>query len=183
VSSEIERRRRFEAVADEVYEPLQRFLRRRAAPDDAEEAFGDTLLTLWRRLDAVPEDAVLPWSYGVARRCLANRQRSRRRHLRLVEKLASHRSTPASNDPGDGSDHAEVEAALAALSEADREVLTLWAWEELEPREIAVVLDTTPNAVSLRLSRARAKLAAEIERQDRRRGGHGDDGRAEEHQS
>jgi RNA polymerase sigma-70 factor (ECF subfamily) len=67
--------------------------------------------------------------------------------------------------PGDN-DHPEVHAALMALPEADREVLALWAWEELEPREIAAVLDTTPNAISLRLSRAKAKLAAEIARQN-----------------
>jgi RNA polymerase sigma-70 factor (ECF subfamily) len=55
---------------------------------------------------------------------------------------------------------------LAGLDEADRELLRLWAWEQLEPREIAVVLDTTPNAVSLRLSRAKKKVARSIERQN-----------------
>lgn len=180
MSSDIERRRRFEAVATEVYEPLQRFMRRRAAPDEAEEAFGDTLLTLWRRLDDVPDDAVLPWSYGVARRTLANRRRAVRRRLRLVERIASRPAPATVTDPAESDDHPELTAALAALPEADREILTLWAWEELEPREIAVVLDTTANAVSLRLSRAKAKLAAEMGRQDRPPAGHEAGGHAEE---
>jgi RNA polymerase sigma-70 factor, ECF subfamily len=183
VSSDIERRGRFEAVATEVYEPLQRFLRRRASLDDADEVFGDVLLTIWRRIDQVPVDAVLPWSYGVARRCLANKQRSGRRHLRLVERLATRQPAPPSNDPADDTDHPELVAALLALPDADREVLTLWAWEELEPREIAIALDTTPNAVSLRLSRAKAKLAAELARQDRGSAGHEANGNAEEHRS
>ena len=62
--------------------------------------------------------------------------------------------------------HPEVASAVATLPDSEREVVLLWAWEELEPREIALVLDTTPNAVSLRLSRARKRLATELGRQD-----------------
>ena len=53
-----------------------------------------------------------------------------------------------------------------------REVLRLWAWEELAPREIAVVLGTTPNAVSIRLHRAKARLRDELARKDPARAGH-----------
>jgi len=41
----------------------------------------------------------------------------------------------------------------------DQELLRLWAWEELTPGQIAAVLGTTPNAVSIRLHRARGRLA------------------------
>ncbi|NNE95898.1 MAG: RNA polymerase subunit sigma-24, partial [Acidimicrobiales bacterium] len=51
-------RARFEAVAAEVYEPLQRYLRRRAASSDADELLDDVLLVLWRRLDDIPPGAV-----------------------------------------------------------------------------------------------------------------------------
>ncbi len=171
MASPMDRRRRFEEVAAEVYEPLQRYLRRRASTDDADDALGDVMLTLWRRLDDVPEDAVLPWSYAVARNVLANTRRAQRRRIALVEKVAH-------ADPGlyvadtAGDDHPEVVAALMRLPETDREVLTLWAWEELEPREIAVALDTTPNAISLRLSRARSRLATELKRQSGADAGH-----------
>lgn len=165
MSSDLERRRRFEAVADEVYEPLQRFLRRRASYDDAEEVFGDALLTIWRRLDDVPPDAALPWCYGVARRALANKRRAASRHLRLVERLRSVSDPAPVTDPAAVGEQPELAAALESLSDSDRELIRLWAWEELEPREIAVVLDTTANAVSLRLTRVKAKLANEMERQ------------------
>ena len=43
--------------------------------------------------------------------------------------------------------------------EPDQEVLRLWAWEDLAPAEVAVALDVSPNAASIRLHRAKAKLA------------------------
>jgi RNA polymerase sigma-70 factor (ECF subfamily) len=52
---------------------------------------------------------------------------------------------------------------VASLSAADAEVLRLWAWEELAPREIALVLGITPNAASIRLHRAKARLRARLE--------------------
>ena len=167
---DVEQRRRFEAVADEVYEPLQRYLRRRVAHEDAGELLDDVLLTVWRRLADVPDGAALPWCYGVARRAVANRRRSHRRQMNLVARLAAQPPAPPGfNDPGE---HPRLTAALQRLPEADREVLRLWAWEQLEPREIAVVLDSTPNAVSLRLSRAKRKLAQDLGRQDRVDAGH-----------
>jgi RNA polymerase sigma-70 factor (ECF subfamily) len=169
------RRDRFEAVAGQVYEPLQRYLRRRASADDAADVLSDTLLTLWRRLDDVPADAVVPWSYGVARRCLANHRRSAARHLRLTERVIAHRLPPDPDGP-DGDPQRRVErldpqldAALVGLSEAERDIVHLWAWEQLEPREIAIALDLTPNAVSVALSRAKRKLADRLERPEDRR--------------
>lgn len=169
---DIDRKRRFESVAAEIADPVQRYLRRRANADDADDAYSETLLTVWRRLDDVPESAVLPWVYGVARRVLANQRRSAQRRLRLVDRIGSSAPDPQPQIPGTDDDHPEVRIALANMTEADREVLTLWAWEELEPREIAAVLDTTANAVSLRLTRAKAKLAKQLERQNATGAGH-----------
>jgi RNA polymerase sigma-70 factor (ECF subfamily) len=161
-----ERRDQFAAVAAEVYEPLQRYLRRRAAPDDADDALGDVLLTVWRRLDDVPQDAVLPWCYGVARRVLANQRRSARRRLRLIERLEATRAPAPAPDPLESRLDPGLAAALATLRHTDREVLAMWAWEQLEPREIAVALGISPNAAALRLSRARKRLAAALGQED-----------------
>jgi len=48
---------------------------------------------------------------------------------------------------------------IACLRSDEQELLRLWAWEDLTPAEIAVVLGITPNAVSIRLHRARGRLA------------------------
>lgn len=146
------RRERFEALAHEVWAPLQRYLARRAAPQDAEDLLADVLLVLWRRLDDVPLEHALPWSYKVAQGCLANARRSEDRRLRLVRRLRDEPPTgPSDDDPA-------LRAALERLRPADREVLRLWAWEGLEARDLAVVLDCTPNAAAVRLSRARSAL-------------------------
>lgn len=162
---------RFEQIASEVFEPLQRYLLRRASRQDAEDALSEVLLTVWRRLEDIPPDRALPWCYGVARRTLANQRRGQSRGLRLVEKL---HSEPIRHhvDLSVGDGDPDLEAALQSLDGADREILRLWAWEQLEPREIATVMGLTVNAATLRLSRARKRLAEQLSRQDSRPAGH-----------
>ncbi len=162
-------RRRFEAIAEEIYEPLQRYLRRRATAEDADELLSDVLLTVWRRLPEVPAEAVLPWCYGVARRALANQRRGHNRYRALLAKLASQ---PQVVDTPAADDQPLLTSALRRLPESDREILRLWAWEQLEPREIALVIGSTANAASLRLTRAKKKLSTEMGRQDLLVAGH-----------
>jgi RNA polymerase sigma-70 factor (ECF subfamily) len=159
------RRERFESVAHDVLEPLRRYLARRTDAATAEDVLAETLLVCWRRLDELPDDP-LPWSYGVARRCLANAERSVRRHQRLAARIAAV-DPPTATTPGPGGDpggDADLDAALAAMREEDAELLRLWAWEQLAPAEIADVLGITANAASIRLHRAREKLRGELTR-------------------
>ena len=160
---DVARRARFEALAGEVYEPVQRYLRRRARPDDAADVLAETMLVAWRRLDDVPGEP-LPWCIGVARRCLANHRRGDERRLRLVERTAAQPPDAMSGDPQHfvDQDEPELAGAIATLSDSEAEIVRLWAWERLEPREIAVALDMTPNAVSVALARAKRKLAVEL---------------------
>jgi RNA polymerase sigma-70 factor (ECF subfamily) len=154
-------RQRFEALATEVYEPVQRYVRRRVDPGAVDDVVSETMLTLWRRLDEVPATARLPWAYGVARRHVSNHRRANRRHLRLVHR-AEREPRPALT--GDHPLDAELHTAISELTDADRELLHLWAWEQLEPAEIASVLGLTTNAVSVRLHRAKKKLAENLEK-------------------
>jgi RNA polymerase sigma-70 factor, ECF subfamily len=156
------RRARFEALArGELLEPLRRFLLRRTDPATADDVLSETLLVCWRRYDELPEDAALPWAYAVARHCLANARRSVHRQERVAAKVATVDPPRESADPATGRDDV-LHEALDRLRDDDAEVLRLWAWEQLTPAEIATVLDVTPNAVSIRLLRARERLKAEI---------------------
>lgn len=147
---------RFDGVAREVVEPVRRFLYRRTDPDTADDVLSETLLVCWRRLDEIPDEP-LPWTYVVAGNCLANATRSSRRHLRLLSRIrAVDPPVEATSRPEPADD--AVTAALTSLPPDDAEVLRLWAWEELAPREIAVVLGISPNAASIRLHRAKGKL-------------------------
>jgi RNA polymerase sigma-70 factor (ECF subfamily) len=171
-----ERRARFEAVVADAYEPLQRYLIRRCAADDVDDVLNETLLAIWRRLDAIPRGRTLPWCYGVARHCLANSRRGSMRRLRLVDRIESNAPRPAGPELTAEAD-VELHEALTRLGELDREVIRLWAWEQLEPRQIAEVLGATPNAISVRLARIRRALHRELSRQNRANAGHeGDDG-------
>ncbi|WP_426246098.1 RNA polymerase sigma factor [Nocardioides sp. LHG3406-4] len=165
------REERFEALAREVIDPVRRFLARRTDADTAEDVLSETLLVLWRRFDDVPDNA-LPWAYGVARGCLQNAERSRRRQDRVAAKLAGQpvEPHPTGTDP-------RLADALGRLPERDRELLRLWAWEQLSPAEIGAVLDMTPNAASIRLHRAKGKLLDELRKAGSAAGHEGAEGR------
>jgi RNA polymerase sigma-70 factor (ECF subfamily) len=161
-----DRRVRYEAVFREVYEPLQRYARRRTDASTADDVVADALLVVWRRLDDVPDGLALPWCYGIARRCLANRRRGEARQVNVVQRLMGERHDEA--PPPDP----VLEAALDELDPDDREIVHLWAWEQLPPREIAVVLGISANAASIRVHRAKGRLAEAIGRKTSAPAGH-----------
>jgi RNA polymerase sigma-70 factor (ECF subfamily) len=171
---------KFNQITEEIYEPLQRYLLRRAPRPDAEDALSEILLTVWRRLDDVPVDHILPWCYGIARRTLANQRRGQRRALRLAERLQAE-PTEHQPDPGEALGDPRLDRALRRLNDQEQEIVRLWAWEQLEPREIAIVVGISPNAAALRLSRAKKKLSQEMTRQDLGSAGHISSRGTEEH--
>lgn len=154
-----DREQRFEALLDAVASDVRRYLIRRAGEQAADEVLADVATVLWRRLDDGPTDEPLAWCYGVARRCLANHLRGEKRRLRLVERLVTEPAFEPS-EPSDAEDR--MREALAMLKADDRDVLTLWAWEGLEPRGIAEALGISANAAAIRLHRARKRLAERV---------------------
>jgi RNA polymerase sigma-70 factor, ECF subfamily len=156
------RTERFEGLFREHYATVRGYALRRAPGDVAQEVVAETFLVAWRRLDDVPDDA-LPWLYGVARRVLANQRRSAKRHVALERRLAEGLPAAGSADPGEGVGDAEfVRAALARLSERDREALMLVAWHGLTGARAARAAGCSRSAFAVRLHRARARLAAEL---------------------
>jgi len=158
------RRDRFERLAPTLVEPLRRYLARRTDPATAEDVLAETLLVCWRRAEELPEEP-LPWAYGVARLCLRNAERTARRQARLAARIATV-DPPAQEIPGPDEPDPAVAEALATLRPDDAELIRLWAWEQLTPAEIAAAVGTTPNAVSIRLHRARRKLEARLRKTD-----------------
>ena len=158
----VEARARFEAIAREVIEPVRRFLARRTDPATADDALAETLLVCWRRYDELPAEP-LPYAYGVARRCLANAERGARRQRRVAGKIAT--LDPPRETPEPVGDDRLAEA-MNALPPDDAELLRLWAWEQLTAGEIAMVLEITPNAASIRLHRAKEKLRTALRKVD-----------------
>ena len=162
------RRDRYQRVAIAVQEPVFRFVRRSASAEATDDVLADTLLVLWRRLDDVTDGGELPFCLGVARRSLANQLRANERRGRLFSRLTT--STPRDafeTRPAEGSDdHSELRQALAHLSHGEREVLTMWAWDHLEAREIAEILGISANAAAIRLHRAKQRLGETLRRKN-----------------
>lgn len=155
---------RFAALYAETFDRLLGYaLRRVDEPERAADVVAETFLVAWRRLPEVPPgDEARLWLYGVARRVLANDRRGRARRQRLGERLREELPRAVPDHADRLATTATVCGALARLRDADREVLTLTLWEELEPREVALVLDLPVATIRTRLSRARARLRAEL---------------------
>jgi RNA polymerase sigma-70 factor (ECF subfamily) len=170
-----DRRERFESIYGELYPAICGYvLRRVRAPEDAAEVVAETFATLWRRFDRCPEGPELrPWLFGVARRVIANQRRGERRRSALGERLVEsfdHGACEATERPEESSSLAR---AFASLSESDRELLSLVAWEGLTREELAVALGTSRGVVRLRLHRASKRLRAALPpNQVRFAGGH-----------
>jgi len=139
---------------------------RRIDDSDPADACAETFLVAWRRIDDVPEaPATLPYLYGVARLVVANLRRGVQRRSRLDAKLLALGVAPPV-DPAVVSVPAigdlRVAAAVRALPELDREIVMLWAWEDLSRQEIATIVGMSTAAVSQRIHRAYGRLARSL---------------------
>jgi RNA polymerase sigma factor (sigma-70 family) len=130
----------------------------------AADLFQNTWLKLARHAASLREDTDLgAWLFTVAR----NEWRS---HCRVQMIDLSHflaldqeqGAWPPGHAPGDDAGLDALEAALARLGDADRELLLLIGVEGLELRRAASVLGVSYDAVRQRLSRARQRLAEHL---------------------
>ena len=159
-----ERRERFESVYRELYPAICGYvLRRVREPEDAAEIVAETFATLWRRLDASPAGAELrPWLFGVAR-SPDGEPTPRRTAAQRPERPARRELRPRRvREVGPAEDSSALARAFSALSESDRELLSLVAWEGLTREELAVALGTSRAVVRLRLHRAGKRLRAAL---------------------
>jgi RNA polymerase sigma-70 factor (ECF subfamily) len=149
------------ALLEELYrEPLLRFARGYLGAQDAEDAVQDILCTVLAA-ETVPDDFRV-WIYTVTRRRCLNllRGRGRRRdaaplpeRIDLPGTLRGQLTRLTEAERG-----RRVQEALAALPEAQREVLRLRYTEQLSRAEIARVLDVPEARVKSRLYEAMKKL-------------------------
>ncbi|MFC5643017.1 sigma-70 family RNA polymerase sigma factor [Kitasatospora cinereorecta] len=146
-------------VYREYHGSVFRYLVRRVGAEDAADLTAEVFTVVWRRLDALPAAAPLPWLYAVARNTMANHRRRAGRADEAHRMLAVGTST-AGRDVGEAvAERHLVHRAWASLRESDREVLALIGWEALTVREAATVLGCSAAACSVRLMRATTRLA------------------------
>jgi len=131
-----------------------------AAADLAQDAF----IRAWERLDDLREpERFATWLCGIVRNLAIDCLRSRRPVEPLLgrEPAADPRWTHDPTDEvGRREQLAQVAAAIAALDEVSRPAIVLRYYEGLSSRQIAELLETSPAAIDMRLSRARKQLRA-----------------------
>ena len=163
----------YDRYADRIYNLC---FRRTASWSLAEDAMAATFLEVWRvraRVETYDGD-LLPWLCGVAVNVCRNSLRGQRRQTALRAKLHVVESGASEGDHADAvagriDDErrmAELIVAVRELSERDRQILMLVAWDGLTYEQAGQVLGVPVGTVRSRLSRARARLAEIVNRTD-----------------
>jgi RNA polymerase sigma factor (sigma-70 family) len=121
-------------------------------PDDAQDVVQEAFLRLlrWGR-DHHQEPASLPWMYTVTRNLALD-------HLRMKRRELSVRVAEWSVHAPDLEVQVAVRATIDRMPPRDREVLWLFYYEDWPAADIAREMNMTPNAVRLRLVRARQRF-------------------------
>ena len=133
------------------------YLYRRVERRFVEDLAGDVFAIAWRRRESVTPGEELPWLYRIAANVVSNHRRKVATGVALFAALRPADSAPSAE---------EIVIADASLAEAwrrlrphERELLALALIEDLPVAEIAIAMSISANAASIRLHRAKKKLA------------------------
>lgn len=131
--------------------------------DAAEDVAQETFVRVWEhRTEWSPSGSVASYLYSIARNIALNRQRRRNVREESSESLrrknaARHTSSPLKHAEA-GELREAIDRAIETLPDRRREVFRLSRFEGLSYREIADVLDISPQTVANHMSAALADL-------------------------
>ncbi|MDO5494253.1 MAG: sigma-70 family RNA polymerase sigma factor [bacterium] len=167
--------RDFEEFYRRIQPALFRFGMRQLDAESASDAAIETLRTIWNK-DLPPprspgEEAKLHGlAFKIMRGLITNHRRGEARRNRMLQSLTTLLHVGGGSEP-DVADVFEDDRneLLSSLPPSEREVVLLVA-DGYRVHEIAAILDCSPNAVSMRLMRARARLRSILESDDSGKG-------------
>jgi RNA polymerase sigma factor (sigma-70 family) len=149
---------------------VHRYFARRLGDDLADDLTSELFLAALRGREGFlgQPSAILPWLYGIAGNLVAQHAREYARHWRLLAAIQPAQDAPSHEESSD--DRVSAEAmrgalvdALQRLQPADRDVLLLTAWEQLNQNEIAAALSIPVGTVRSRLHRARQQVRGQLD--------------------
>ncbi len=142
------------------------YARRYGPPELAEDLVSDAFVVAVRRHRDLPDDTgeAYAWLVGTVRKIAANQRRrdlSYDRYWR--EAVRTYWCAGTSDSPE--TVFAERDACLSALdklSESDRDLLLLVAWDGLTPEQAGAALGISRRTLAVRLHRARQRLSLHL---------------------
>ena len=140
---------------------VSRFISRRVPEADVEDLAADLFALAWQKRSAIPQGLEIPWLYKSARYLISNHNRKQAGRKTIFATLSEPQAAPSAESIAIAD--LELAQAWARLTSKEQEILALWAFEGLEPAEIALVLEKSKNACAIALSRAKAKLTELLE--------------------
>jgi RNA polymerase sigma factor (sigma-70 family) len=143
-----------------------RYLARRAGPPVAEDLLSEVFiaaLSASSRVVAHDSGSALPWLYGIGLNVLRGHFRQRPAAPGLTRDFGM--DWDAVDERIDAwAERGRLRAALAVLSDSDRELLLLVGWDGLSHAEAATALGISNGAARVRLYRARKRALSVIEK-------------------
>jgi RNA polymerase sigma-70 factor (ECF subfamily) len=143
---------------------IHAYLTRRAGRQGADDLFNEVWLQTHASRSRYDRAAgsPLPWLYGIARNVLRAHWRQLGRAEAALEAVQPEPWGEVDDRLDAASQMEDLRAALALLSDDEREVLLLVAWERLSPAEAAETLGIPQGTARSRLHRARALMQGEL---------------------
>lgn len=154
----------FERAYIDYLPAVSGYLFRRVERQHVEDLAADVFAIAWRKRASVSPGEELPWLYRIASNVVSNHRRRQTSGAAFLASLRPADSSPSAEEIVVAD--ASLAAAWAQLRPAEREVLALALVEQLSPPELAVTLGVSVNAATIRVHRAKKKLADALSRQE-----------------
>lgn len=164
--------REFESFVAKYVSPVRKLAISRIGPSRADDVVSDVFIAAWELQQTAGATATtLPWLLAVTVnkcRMAARAESAWLRRLARGQILVANGWTDAFEDAlVDRVDatavHGDLLSAFSQLSAQERDVMTLVAWAELSPTEVAEALDMPTATVRSHLHRARHRMATALD--------------------
>lgn len=146
----------FDALFREHLENLKRYLVRRVTVDEVQDLVSSVFEVAWRKRRQCPDGSELPWLFRIAALEVGNHRRKTSNRARIFATLVEPHDAPSAESIALAD--ITLSRAWQQLNPAEQRVLALAAFEGLSPKDLAVTLEVSVNAATIRLHRAREKL-------------------------
>jgi RNA polymerase sigma-70 factor (ECF subfamily) len=164
-------------AAEELYEsliaPIEKRMMATVArvvgdPEDAEDAFQEALVTVWRKLSRIhrhanPQAYILRICLSRAYDMLRKRERRRKHEIAVDPEIGEFLSEKAASDTRPGMAGRAIRSALATLSARQAQAVVLRLIEGEDYEGIARILACSETTARSHVSKGRARLRAKLE--------------------